>query len=156
MREKLFVDTNVFLYFLTKHESKWQKIASVFDGNNYELATNALVLNELKYKFLWLASSEKLNTNNKFTIINHIKKDKKLREDVYSKFLEFYTNAKERFLIFDFTDKEEILSCQISNNYGLLPTDASIVASMIKNNIKKIMTDDSDFKKVGLIEVIEV
>ena len=60
------------------------------------------------------------------------------------------TSVIERYLKF-FINISHII---VEN--ALFPTDASIVAIMIKNNIKKIITDDSDFKKVGLIEVIEV
>ena len=50
----------------------------------------------------------------------------------------------------------EKLTCSIIVENALLPTDASIVANMLKNNIKKVLTDDSDFKKVDAIEVLEV
>ncbi len=156
MAQKLFVDTNIFLYFLTKHKDKWDKIAELFNDTNYEFITNILVLNELKYKLLWLSASEKIKTTNKFAIINRIKKDKKLRTSVYSKYLEFYLNLKNKFDILDITNKEEILSCSISTKYGLLPTDASIVANMMQNNIEKILTNDEDFKRVDKIEVIQI
>jgi len=156
MKERLFVDTNIFLYFLTKHENKWERIADIFDNEKYGLATNVIVFNELKYKLLWLAASKKLGISNKFSVINLIKKDKKLRNDILSKFLKFYINIKHRFDILDIKDEEEILSCSISAKYGLLPSDASILASMITNNIKKILTNDADFKKVDSVQVIVV
>jgi len=53
-------------------------------------------------------------------------------------------------------DETEILSCRISIEHGLLPTDASIAAMMNLNGISKILTSDSDFKKVKGIEVMEV
>lgn len=156
MDGQVFIDTNVFLIFLTKHRDNWQKIGDIFDSEKHELKTSVLVINELKYKLLWTAAAEKLNTQNKYEIIDFIKNDKNLRDGVYSKFLEFYTNIKQKIAILDITDKDEIASCQLSDKYGLLPTDASIAASMISNGIKKILTDDADFKKVKELEVMGI
>jgi len=155
MKEKLFIDTNVFLYFLRK-EKNWRKIARLFDDLKYSISTSILVLNELKYKLLWIAASEKLNTNKKYLILNLIKNDGKFRGIIYSKFLEFYTNIRDTIQVFDLSDNEEILSCSISNKYGLLPNDAAIIATMLNNDIKKIITYDKDFARVEPIEIIQI
>ena len=156
MKNILFVDTNPFLYLLTKKEKKWERVTDVLDNDKYDLATSVIVINELKFKLLWMKASEQLGTNNKFEIINQIKENKKLRNEVYSVFLEFYIKIKQRFTIFEIKGEDELLSCNLSNEHGLLPSDSSILATMENNNIKKILTDDSDFKKIKSIEVIEI
>ena len=77
---------------------------------NYDLITGYFVLNELKYKLLWIAASKKLNTDKKFSIISCIKKDSQLRNEVYSKYIEFYINLNDKFEIVGLNHKEEILS----------------------------------------------
>ncbi len=156
MKERLFVDTNPFLYLLNKEESRWEKIRDILNNENYEFYTSVLVLNEVKFKSLWTAASEKLKNSNKFEIIKHIKKDKELREQVYSKFLPFYINLKNLAQILDLNAEDEIESCSLSQEYGLLPTDSSILATMLKNKVKLILTDDKDFKNVRGISIIEV
>ena len=156
MKEKLFVDTNAFVYYLTNDKDRITKVQDLLESGEYEIFTNILAVNEIIYKLLWISASEKLKTNKKFVLLNFIKTDAELRNEVYSKFIDFYMYLKTRCKILDLKEDEIMMSCQISNNYGLLPTDASIVATMIKNNIKKILTDDSDFKKIKSIEVIEV
>ena len=135
MKEKLFVDTNAFVYYLTNDKDRITKVQDLLESEEYEIFTNILAVNEIIYKLLWISAS---------------------RNEVYSKFIDFYMYLKTRCKILDLKEDEIMMSCQISNNYGLLPTDASIVATMIKNNIKKILTDDSDFKKIKSIEIIEV
>lgn len=143
MKEKLFIDTNAFVYFLTHNKDKTTKVQEILESEEYEIFTNVLVINELVYKLLWISASEKLKTN-------------KIRNDVYLRFIDFYSHLKSRCTVLDMKEDDIMLSCSISNNYGILPTDACIIVTMIKNNIKKILTDDSDFKKVHEIEVIEI
>ena len=156
MKEKIFIDTNAFLYLLTDQKGKAAKIENIMNSEEYCIFTNFLVLNELIYKLLWISASESLKTNKKFILLEHIKNDAKLREEVYSKFTDFYTHLTNKCIILDFQKEECLLSLSISKKFGLLPTDASILASMVSSNIKKILTDDSDFKKIKSIEVLEV
>ena len=156
MKEKLFIDTNPFLYLLNKEESRWEKIRDILNNENYEFYTSVPVLNEVKFKSLWTAASEKLKNSNKFEIIKHIKKDKELREQVYSKFLPFYINIQNFIKIFDLKNEDEIESCSLSQMYGLLPTDSSILSIMLKNNVRILLTDDKDFRSIEKIKVIEV
>ena len=156
MIEKIFVDTNTFVYFLTDDKNKTAKMHDMLESGEYEIFTNVLAVNEIIYKLLWISASEKLKTNKKFILLKFIKNNINLRSEVYSKFIDFYLYLKTRCKIFDLKEDEIMISCSIANNYGLLPTDASIAATMIKNNIKKILTDDSDFKKIKGIEVVEL
>lgn len=154
MKQRLFVDTNIFLFLLTKQENIWGKIASLLDNDSYELFTSVLVLNELKYKLLWISAAEKLSSTKKYDIVSEIKTNAALRNDVYSKYMEFYLSLGHQFTILENSVHHELLSCSLSTKYGLLPMDAGIVATMLKHNIPTIFSDDKDFSKITEIKVL--
>ncbi|MBI2549187.1 PIN domain-containing protein [Candidatus Woesearchaeota archaeon] len=155
MKEQIFIDTNAFFYFLSQEKGKGDVVMRLLDDNQYILCTNVLVLNELKFKLLWGEAALKLNTTNKYTILNHIKNDKKLRQEVYARYLLFFVNIRSKVHIYEIEEQEEVLSCALSEQYGLLPTDASILATMQQYGIVKILTSDLDFKKIKEIQAIE-
>lgn len=155
MKELVFVDTNAFFLFLSQEKGKGDTVMELFEDNRYALCTNVLVLNELKFKLLWGAAAQKLGTTNKYTILEHIKEDKKLREEVYTRYLLFFVNIRSKVHIFEIKEQEEVLSCALSEKYGLLPTDASILATMQHHGMTKILTADADFKKVNGLHIIE-
>ncbi len=154
MKQRLFVDTNIFLFLLTKQEKVWEKIASLFDDDSYDFFTSVLVLNELKYKLLWISAAEKLSTTKKYDIVAEIKTNAALRNEVYSKYMEFYLSLGHQFTVLENSVHHELLSCSLSTKYGLLPMDAGIVATMLKHNVSIIFTDDKDFDKITEIKVI--
>jgi len=156
MREEIFLDTNPLLVFLTKSDIRYKKIGDILANNKLSLYTNFLVLNELRYKLLWLEAAEILKSTKKYEIIEFIKKDKKINYEINKKYMEFYLNIRSRIKILNFNDEIEIKSCEIASKYGLLPTDAMIIATMKINNIKNILTDDKDFRKVEGINVIQI
>lgn len=156
MVEKIFVDTNMFLYFLTRQEPYCTFISNLLDNSTSELITSVIVLNELKFKLLWTEASTLLENNHKYTLLKRVKDDKPLRERVLSRYLIFYLQLLGRFSILDYKNDDELSSCSLSTHYGLLPSDAAIVATMLRNNITQILTDDDDFKAVDKITVVSL
>ena len=154
MKQRLFVDTNIFLFLLTKQEKVWERVASILDDDTYDFFTSILVLNELKYKLLQISATEKLSTTKKYDIVAEIKKNPTLRNEVYSKYMEFYLSLGHQFTVLENSVHHELLSCSLSTKYGLLPMDAGIVATMLKHNIPTLFTDDKDFDKITEIKVI--
>lgn len=154
--EHIFIDTNSFIAFLADDKEKAGKIDNILSDKNNEIYTSYNVLNEIKFILLIDKAMKILKTDKKWELIKFIKNNEEARSEIIEKYLEFYANIKSRMNILTVNHDIEILSCKMSIDYGLLPTDASIAAAMMKNNIKKILTDDSDFKKVKGIEVIEV
>lgn len=152
---KLFIDTNAFLFFLrkTKHSSK---ISAILDDESNELFTSAVVLNELKYKLLWLEATDVLHTDKKYEIVNFIKKDKPFRERVLIKYLEFYRNLVGKCTIFPLDRTYELISVGVMLKYGLLTTDAYIVATMKKQKIQHILTNDKDFEKIKGLKIVKI
>ncbi len=150
---ELFIDTNIFLFLLKKQEG-WEKIAEIIDSPKNKLHTSCGVLNELKYKLLWLAAAERLNANDKYAILNEIKNNLELRKGIFKKYIEFYGAVCAKVKVHDVLERDEIISCALSVNHGLLPTDAAIVAIMLRENIKNIFTEDKDFDNIKEIKRI--
>lgn len=149
---KAFLDSNVLLHFLMNEGVKSDQIAGIIEKG--EASTSLAVLNEVKFRMLYTEAAEKLGSENKYEIIKEIKNNKKLRKRVFSIYMSFYANLKNKVEILANNKKEEILTCSLSVKYGLLPTDASIAACMLTNGYKKILTNDKDFKRVKQIEVV--
>lgn len=154
--ENIFIDTNSFISFLTDDKEKADKIENIISDKNKEIYTSYNVLNEVKFIMLIDKAMKVLKTDKKWELIKFIKNNEEIRNQIMEKYLQFYANIKYRIKILMINDDAEILSCKISIDHGLLPTDASIAAMMKLKGIKKILTRDSDFKKVNGIEVIEV
>lgn len=155
MKKKIFIDTNIFIRLLLD-EVKSESISNFMDNTNASYYTNTVVLNELRYLLLYQQASEIIKSTKKYNIMNFIKKNFDFRKEVLSKYLAFYNNLKEIVKIVDVLKEDETDICLISVNEGLLPSDASILNSMRKNNIKNIFTDDSDFKKIKGLKIIEI
>lgn len=154
--EKIFIDANPFIYFLSDVKKKSDKVQQILENKENEFYTSYAVLNEVKFRLLMNKAIEEYKTNKKYELIKIINTDKKLRTSVMERYLKFFINMNKFVKVLDLDETTEEFSCSIIIENGLLPTDASIVANMLKNNIKKILTDDSDFKKVDAIEVLEI
>lgn len=154
--EKVFIDSNPFIYFLSDVKEKADKVQEVLENGNNEIYTSYAVLNEVKFKLLMNKAIEEHKTNKKYELIKIINNDNDLRASVIERYLKFFINISQIAKILDMDTITEKLTCSVIIENALLPTDSSIAAIMMKNGIKKIMTDDSDFKKVGFIEVVEV
>ena len=154
--EKVFIDSNPFIYFLSDVKEKADKVQEILENGNNEIYTSYAVLNEVKFKLLMNKAIEEHKTNKKYELIKIINHDNDLRTSVIERYLKFLININQMAKILDMDVITEKLTCSIIVENALLPTDASIAAIMLKNNIKNILTDDSDFKKVDLIKVMEV
>ena len=124
------------------------------NNNDYDIYTSYDVLNEIKFILLINEAKKLLNTEKRRELIEIIKKNKELRKSVIEKYLKFYINLSAHIKILINKDAE-ISSSNNIFEYGLLPTDATILALMNKHKINTILTNDSDFKKIKDIKVIE-
>lgn len=154
--EKIFIDANPFIYFLSDIKDKSDKIQKILESKNNDLYTSYAVLNEVKFRLLMNKAIEEYKTTKKYELIKLINTKEELRTSVIERYLKFFLNISHLAKILDMDETVEKLTCSIIIENGLLPTDASIAALMISKNINKILTDDSDFKKVSSIEVIRV
>ena len=154
--EKIFIDANPFIYFLSDVKCKSDKVQAVLEDKNSQLYTSYAVLNEVKFRLLMNKAIEDYKTTKKYELIKLLNTKEELRTSVIERYLKFFINISYLVKILDMNETAEKLTCSIIIQDGLLPTDASIVALMLNNKINKILTEDSDFKKVKLIEVIEI
>jgi len=154
--ERIFIDANPFIYFLSNVIKKSDKVQRILENNENEFYTSYAVLNEVKFRLLMNKAIEEYKTNKKYELIKIVNTNSELRASVIERYLKFFLSISQLVKILDLDATTEKVACSLIIEYGLLPTDASIVAGMLKNDIKKILTDDSDFKKVDVIEVIEV
>ena len=74
---------------------------------------------------------------------------------MYSFYSNFYKTLRNSVKILGYDEKNESISIKLSEFYGLLPTDSSILACMLTNGYKTILTTDSDFEKIKGIKVIK-
>ena len=149
----IFIDTNALIQFLTDQNSSMKTI--IGDRNN-RLHVNTVVLNELKFKYMWILTSKKLGADKKYEIMKYLKTNTHFMQQAYERYLEFFLSLKERVDIHSVSEEDEIPSCELAIKHSLLPSDASILATMKKNNINKILTSDPDFEKIGWVEVIKL
>ena len=155
MMTEYFVDANVFLdYLLGDKRSK--RVLAFIKKYKKRSATSMTVLSEVKYKLLWILASRKLKTTKKYEIIEYIKRNKQFREDVYATYLDFYIFLVQHFTILNETLEDEFLSCSLSHEDDILPKDAMILALMLRTKIPKLVTFDSDFDDVKLVEVVKL
>ena len=154
--EKIFIDANPFIYFLSDIKDKSDNVQKILESRDNDLYTSYAVLNEVKFRLLMNKAIEEYKTTKKYELIKLINTKEELRASVIERYLKFFLNISHLAKILDMDETVEKLTCSMIIENGLLPTDASIAALMISKNINKILTDDSDFRKVSSIEVIRV
>lgn len=150
---KLFVDTNAFLQIL-RRTSKAEKVADMLERDGSELFTSMAVLNEIKHKLLWLEAFDTLKTKKKYKVMKFIKSDQKFRESVLMRYMEFYSTVVGRCTVVSLHSFYELRAVGVMLKYGLLPTDAYILATMQALGISDILTDDNDFSKIEWVNVV--
>jgi predicted nucleic acid-binding protein len=149
MKEKIFVDTNIFVNLLLGKNV--EKIIQILEDDKNELATCTQVLNEIKYIFLIKSASSELNSEKKYDILKYIKGNSVFRSKTISKYNEFYYKIITSAEVFTVNKEIDNLSDRYIVRDGLLPSDAVIAAIMEKNGIKRIFSTDSDFDNIDWI-----
>ena len=154
--EKIFIDANSFIYFLSDAEQKAEHVQKILQDKDYDLHTSYPVLNEVKFRLLINKAIGELKTTKKYALIKFINGNEKLRISVIGRYVKFFINIASIIKLIEMNDETEKIACSIIMENGLLPTDASIAAMMKLNGISKILTSDSDFRKIRGIEIIEI
>ena len=151
---KVFIDSNVFINFLTNSEDSERAYRLMFDlYRQYDLYTSITVVEEIFY-ILTREGLRVRGIDNKFKLKEYISETGYDEIKSYSeKFLELLDEILCTILGVN-TDATSLLEIMLSCK--LLPNDALIAATCKHYGIKKIATFDSDFKRVGFLEVVEV
>src|SRR3989344_5542948 len=131
----IFIDSNIWCYFFDEsskeHKSVVGFLAKILEKE--QIIMNTLVIMEISHYLI--------------KNLGPINGQEKIK-----KFLEF------PFAIEDFNYELLLDSIQALSNYshtGIGGRDASILATMKKLNVKKIITHDKDFKKIDFIEILD-
>ena len=148
----IFVDTNVFYNSL--FDTKFSASARGFIEANHELATSSSVINELILVAIRNLCEERYGTKNHSSFRRFIERRgyepfKGELDDI----LQFFEDSDICIL-----PTNEIVNdwSEIMQKYRLLPYDALIVSTCIFNGIRDIATFDKDFKRVDLLDVLDL
>ena len=132
---KRYLDANIFINAIFYNDNKaikCKEIISKIVKNEMEGVTSVLTWDEVVYAIKRLIGIKKA-------------------EDYGNKFLNI-PNLK-----FLNTDKDVIIQAQqLVTLYGINPRDAIHAATALKNNVREIVSDDSDFDKIKEIKRIKI
>ena len=99
--EKVFIDSNPFIYFLSDIKEKAGKVQEILENGNNEIYTSYAVLNEVKFKLLMNKAIEEHKTNKKYELIKILNEDNDLRTSVIERYLKFFINISQMAKILD-------------------------------------------------------
>ncbi len=144
---RLFVDANVLIRIIVNKE---HHLLEYLVGT--EPYTSTHVLEEAMYKLIALSIIEVEGPVSAYKVRKLFEKG--VAEDIIKARLAGLNKIAEKLNVIPptYSDFEE--SKRIALEYRLLPSDALIVAIMKREEIKEILTMDSDFKRIPWLKVI--
>lgn len=148
---RTYIDANIIYNFLftTSLTPRARDILTSED----ELVISPISINEAVYVSFRKLAKEKHGISNIYDVKRFVKTTDglKLIETAFSMVLGLIGDAG--IYILPDEDRAEIIK-EVAAMYGLLPSDATILATCIKHGIPRIATFDSDFEGINAIEVI--
>ena len=149
---RTYIDANVIYNFLftTPLTARAKEILTLDD----ELIISPISINEAVYVSFRKLAKEKHEISNIYDAKRFLKTPagSKLVETAFSMVLGLVGDAGIDILPDE--DRTEIIK-EVATIYGLLPSDATILATCIKHGIPRIATFDSDFENIDVIEVVK-
>ncbi len=148
----IFVDTNVFYNSL--FDTKFSISARRFIELNQELVTSSSVINELILVAIRNLCEERYGTRSHSSFRSFIAQRgyEPFKEDLNA-VLQFFEDSD--ICIVSTNENIDDWST-IMQKYRLLPYDALIVSTCISNGIKEIATFDKDFRRVDILNVLDL
>jgi len=153
---KVFIDTNVFISYLTADENfpKASKLFNQIENGNISAYTSDYVINEVLFKILMFELFN-LGAKNVYSAKRLFLKVDKV--ETPSKVLEFFEELIEvyglKVMQYPLTSKSLRDWIEVMHRYKLFPTDALIAVTCRYYDIKTIATFDDDFKRVDFLEI---
>jgi len=152
--EKIFIDANVFLYSAFKHPlfgDNCRDFLIRVDNGEVKGYSSDFVINEVFHKLMVAELIKKFRVTAK-QAVKLIKERPETIEELEIVWIEMklIENSNIRILSADTLFPSFV---EISRKYNLLATDAIHVATMKKNRIKNIATNDKDFERVDWIKL---
>jgi predicted nucleic acid-binding protein len=122
MKDKVFIDSNIFLYAFTTKDINKQKISAEIICKNYTISTQ--VINEVSSNMI-----KKLNFSNK---------------DVN----DFVLNCYEQYYIVNFSKEIFIKASTIRIDYNISYYDSLIIATALENNCTILYSEDMQHNQI--------
>ena len=145
----LFLDSNVFVEYLKGNPSASKLLSTLMDGNS-RLFTNEAVYNEVLFAYL------RSNIEGYWALKKSQNDVKKVSRTFISQVLPLLSSTS--FL--DTTYEITLMSIEFTAEYGLLPSDALILATAKYYGLDGIVTLDSDILSIapreGLLAISKV
>jgi predicted nucleic acid-binding protein len=122
MKDKVFIDSNIFLYAFTTKDINKQKISAEIICKNYTISTQ--VINEVSSNMI-----KKLNFSN---------------QDVN----DFVLNCYEQYYIVNFSKEIFIKASTIRIDYNISYYDSLIIATALENNCTILYSEDMQHNQI--------
>jgi hypothetical protein len=149
---KVFIDSNIFTYFLLKREEYYNSTKNFLkriDEREIIGLINSVVISETYFNYIRIKISEKYRINLK-DVVKKIKEDPKILGEISIDVVDD-TFRLDNLNILEYTP--EISIKDFIADYLLLPNDAIHAATCKYYDIKNIATNDSDFERVNFLKV---
>ncbi len=149
---RTYIDANVIYNFLftTPLTTRAREVLTSEDG----LVISPISINEAVYVSFRKLAREKHGVSNIYDVKQFVKTQDglKLIETAFSMVLDLIEDAG-----IDIVPDESRAGIikEVASLYGLLPSDATILATCIRHGIPRIATFDSDFENIDVIEVVK-
>ncbi len=142
---KIFVDTSIILAFLAGEDPRARDVIEAVENGTFIGYANPVVIDEVIHGYLRLATGLSSRRIRQLLARRDERLLKLLRNDVQP--------VLELFIVLPLAiSVNEVL--EIIETYGLMPSDALIVASCRHYGIDTIATFDEDFKRVPWLRVV--
>ncbi|MCK4636878.1 MAG: PIN domain-containing protein [Methanomicrobia archaeon] len=159
MSDPIFIDANIFIYYVTEHPQfvdSCEDLIQRMEKRKIIGITSIFVLNEVLHKMMILEVCKKYNKT-MGQAIGYLKRS----PEAISRLSSSKSNIEEIMNIggLQIVEVPSHLfekAVEISWKYGLLTTDAFHVATMKQYGIKNIATFDKDFERVEFVNVVEL
>ena len=152
----IFIDANIFLYVFMSDsrfgDSSYNLISKIEDYQ-IEGATSPLVITEVIHKLICLEISERFNIKLHKAISYYRKNPSSITK--LTKYIQAIKliNSIANLTILELNNNIFKRSYNYIRKYHLLSSDSIHLATCLENNIRDIATNDSDFKRVKIIDV---
>ena len=144
---RLFVDANIFIRIIFGQE--FSLLEHLVGAEPY---TSTHVLEEAAYKLIALTIIEAHGSMSAYKVKKLF--DKGVAEETIRARLAALERMAEKLNVIPPTYNDFKEARKITVEYKLLPSDALIVAIMMREDIKEILTLDSDFKRIPWLKTI--
>jgi len=152
----IFVDANIFIYLILgdpRYKMSCKKFLNRIKDNEIKAFTSVIVLSEILHKLMISEIVKKYNVGY-LEALNYFKN----KPNIFLKLEKCWEDIKEiksinNLVILDVTDKVFDIGIKYSKEFKLLISDALHLAVMKQNNITNLASNDSDFERVGWINL---